>query len=397
MNQDSSADRARLRAIVGATGIFGLFPLSLSPLIVAAAQKHLGLSTIDAGILATALLAGVSAAAFALGAGAGRLPIRRTYTAGLLLVAVAQALMLLFPSKSLAVLCAGWFVSGIGSGCGVVVGDITLARTRNPMMTAGVGMAITSVLMLCVFPLGTYLIATVGFHAVSMMSLGSVAAGFVLLLGLDLDGLVPRAPGTRRAQGGHLGLPVLALVVSIGFFWIRDGMIWSFSASAAERLGIAEADVGLLLGVAGICGVLGCCVSAWVSRSGVVRKSTVLYAVALAAVVSSLWALAANARDFTILQLAYNALQLFTYPLMLGFAAQVDPSGRLAAFSGGMTLFGAAAGPVISGLAVEQWGHDGLVIGVGVVNLVSVLAFLVAIQNARQGLAGEPRVISKQR
>lgn len=395
MNQDFLTDRARLRAIVGATGIFGLFPLSLSPLIVAAAQNHLSLSAIDAGILATALLAGVSASAFALGAIAGRLSIRKTFTAGLLLVVAAQALMLLFPSNSLAVLCIGWFVSGLGSGCGVVVGDITLARTRNPMMTAGLGMAITSVLMLCVFPLGTYLISTMGFHAVSLMSLGSVVAAFVLVLRLDLDGLAPRMRGAVRTAGSVLSLPVLALVVSIGFFWIRDGMIWSFSATSAERLGIVEADVGLLLGVAGVCGVLGCCASVWVSRSGVVKKSTVLFAVAAAAVVASLWALASNARDFTILQLAYNALQLFTYPLMLGFAAEIDRSGRLAAFSGGMTLFGAAAGPVISGLAVEQWGHDGLVVGVSAVNLVSVLAFLVAIREARRGFADEPQAISK--
>ncbi len=396
MNHDTSGERGRLRAIVGAAGIFGLFPLSLSPLIVAAAQKHLSLSAIDAGILATALLAGVSAAAFTLGAMARRLPVRRTCTAGLLLVAIVQGLMLLWPPHSFGLLCAGWFVSGLGAGCGVVVGDITLARTRNPMMTAGLGMAITSVLMLCVFPLGTTLIEAIGFPAASMLSLGSVVAAFALLWGLDLDALVPRERTAGPVQGAALGAPVVALIISIGFFWIRDGMIWSFSATSAEKLGIAAADVGLLLGVAGVCGVLGCCASAWVARSGVVRKPTVLGAVALSAVVATLWALSSTARDFTILQLSYNALQLFTYPLMLGFAAQVDRTGRLAAFSGGMTLFGAAVGPVVSGLAVERWGNDGLVVCVGAVNLVSVLAFLMAIQEARRSLAGKPPVISKQ-
>ena len=368
---------AKLRVIVGATGIFGLFPLSLSPLIVSAAQRQ-GLSPVEAGILASCLLSGVAVTAIGLGAVSDRLSLRKTFAAGLLVVVAAQAAMLATGVSSFAALCLLWLVSGLGSGCGVVVGDVMLAKTRNPTMTAGQGLAITSFLMLCIFPLGTYLIATIGAPTMSLLSIGSALGVFALVRGLDLDRLAAprRTPGRERSV--LLTPPALALAIAIAFFWVRDGMIWSFSASNAERLGIPPADVGLLLGAAGVCGVLGCCASAWVARSGSVGRGFAIFSGLAAAVVAGLWTLSAEPRGFTALQLSYNALQLFSYPFLLGFAAQLDKTGRLAAIAGGMTLLGAAIGPIAAGVAVEGWGSGGLVVGVTLVSLVSVLAFVQA-------------------
>ncbi|HEX8584253.1 MAG TPA: MFS transporter [Allosphingosinicella sp.] len=374
--------RAKLRVIVGATGLFGLFPLSLSPLIVSAAQNQ-GLSPVEAGILASCLLTGVSATAIGLGAVSDRLSLRRVFTAGLLVVVAAQAAMLATGASSFAALCLLWLVSGFGSGCGVVVGDVMLAKTRNPMMTAGQALAITSFLMLCVFPLGTYLIDAIGPSTMSILSIGSALGAFALVRGLDLDGLAGSRRITQRTGQVLFTPPAIALAVAIAFFWIRDGMIWSFSASNAERLGIAPADVGLVLGAAGVCGVLGCCASAWVARSGAVSRGFALLAGLATATVAALWTMSAEPRGFAALQLSYNALQLFTYPFLLGFAAQLDRTGRLAAIAGGMTLLGAAIGPIAAGVAVEGWGSSGLAVGVSLVSLVSVIAFVRATARGR--------------
>lgn len=377
---------AKLRVMIGATGIFGLFPLSLSPLVVAAAQRQ-GHSLVEAGILATCLLAGVSSSAVTLGAMSDRLSLRVTFRAGVALLACIQLLLLALGDLPLGALCLLWTLGGVGSGCGIVVGDVMLARTRNPMMTAGQALALSSLLMLFVFPAGSALSEAIGMPAMSFLSLGSAAAALALVGRSDLDALARRETARLRERPGILSRSAIGLAVAIAFFWIRDGMIWSFSASNAEWVGLASGDVGLLLGAAGVCGVLGCCASAWVTRSGAVRRGAAVLAAVAAAVVAASWTLASEPVTFVLLQLAYNALQLFTYPFLLGLAAQLDGSGRIAAIAGGMTLFGAAVGPIGSSLVTEMWGAAGLFTAVAVVSAVSVLALVLATrrQDARAG------------
>lgn len=366
-----------LRAIVATSGLFGLFPLSLSPIMVAAGQRG-GLSEIEAGSWVTSMLLGVAASAIGLGALSERLALRNMLTVGVGLVVVVQALLLGFAQLPLALLCLLSFISGLGSGCGIVAGDVILARARNPMATAGAAMAITSTLMLGVFPVGMWLTATLGMGAIPLLASASALISLALTAGIDFEKL-RGARGAVALGRRRFDLAAMLLLACLFFFWARDGMVWSFAAIRAEQIGFAPESIGLVLGLAGACGIIGSAFSALLAHARPIAPNILVLAAIPPALAASTWALTGDPFGFAGLQLSYNALQLFAYPLIIGFAAQKDGSGRLAAVAGGMTLLGAAAGPIIGGTASAIGGSGGLASAVATISLASVLTLALAV------------------
>lgn len=378
---DRGAQRQRLRAIIATTGLFGLFPLSLSPLMVAAGQAG-GLSDLAAGSWVTSMLLGVAASAIGLGLISNRLRLGHILRLGTSAVVIIQLLLLVLSDLPLPLLCLLAFGSGLGSGCGIVVGDVLLARARNPMATAGIAMAITSTLMLGVFPLGMTMVADWGMATIAVLAIGSALMVLAMTAGLPFEQLRSGEIAASPVRGSFAPAAYF-LLLCLFFFWARDGMVWSFAAIRAEGVGFAPDSIGLILGLAGACGIVGSAASAWIARGRSIAPDAVLAATVLPAMAACAWALADTRIAFGSLQLGYNALQLFAYPLLIGLAAQMDGSGRLAAVAGGMTLLGAAAGPIIGGAVSAFAGSIGLASAVAASSLASLLAIAIAVGWAR--------------
>lgn len=375
MIEPSTEHRGHLRTIIAASGLFGLFPLSLSPVMITAGRGA-GLSEIEAGVWATAMLLGVAASAIVVGALSNRLGARRVLTSGAILVILAQMLSFVAGTATLWLTCLLAFTAGLGFGCGIVVGDLVLARTKNPMAVAGRAMAITSLLMLIVFPIGMALTETVGTSGIALLASTSAVAALIITNGTKLTGLAGGA--NRQSRPVALGARSLLLLGCVFLFWTRDGMIWSFAAVRAEQMGFDSQSVGLILGAAGACGVVGSALSAWAASTYTLSRGILVLACVPPALAAAAWAQTTSPLTFVSLQLAYNATQLFAYPLLIGIAAQIDGSGRLAAFAGGMTLLGSAAGPVTGAALFSIGGAAALALAVGSIGAISVLAAALA-------------------
>ena len=146
----------------------------------------------------------------------------------------------------------------------------------------------------------------------------------------------------------------------------------SGGAGFGLRAGLNELRIGEILGFAGIVGLSGGVVAAWLAnRFGNLWPA--LIGIALNVVVAASLALWTNALAFAVLYVCWNATFYFVVPYILGIMSEMDRKGRWAVATDAVWWMGAAPGPAIGGYVVASAGYPGLaglVVALGIVAMV---------------------------
>lgn len=362
-------------------GLMGTYTI---PFVIGAFMDGLGMNAQFAGALGTVEIFSVAVSAITLSRVlAAPSNLRRISAVAIILCIVAQALSSVTTSYYGLVILRS--LAGVGSGVLLAVVNMVIATSRSPAPLYGWVFAIASLgfaIMLTFLP---YSLAFNGQQGLF------IAIAFICLLIAPLTWILPKPSfadigqaETQSSQGSPaflVGLFFLALTI----VYLMMGGVWSFSERVANNLLIEQDEIGLLLGLSTLAGVIGA-----ISAGFQAKAKRLTTPVALGFVVSGISAVViAQSGDLAVYSigiLLYGYCYMFTVTFVLGIAAALDSAGRVAIVTNAYLMIPYSLGPAVFGIA----GLGNIAI-LGWISLAGcVLAVLIILPVSRRAERHDP-------
>jgi predicted MFS family arabinose efflux permease len=279
-------------------------------------------------------------------------------------------------------------LAGAAAGLLIYVSTTAAAATARPDRTFGLIM-----------------LAANAFVGLIMTTLNRVWPGatplcaypYAAILALPIIPLVVWLPRYRDARSARSsssettsapsGGPLLALIFTANLVAMVCVPTFAFSIPMGLRLGMSELDVDTALGTATFLGSVGAlAVSVLPRRAGHLWPAMI--ALIATAVSNYLTVVTHLPPVFRICLITNQVLGYFLVPVLLGWSAQLDPSGRSATLMNGTSLVTIALCPTLAAVLVDHLSLAGLS---GEVLLVSAsaLACIVWLGSRGRGLAND--------
>lgn len=384
LDEGSDANAPRAATSWPSTGalvlghVAGMIDLAALPVWVGVALiGRLGLSPQVAGGMVTVYLLCVVAASLWLGPRVPRLAGRFGACGGFGLALVAFLLMLQpLPVAGLMLLHG---VAGLGAGVGLTFVHGAIGRSANPhrvFAAAQAGLGVSAVLFMGVAP------ALIAVHGGTVLFVL-----FALIMGLALLAnavFFPVLSASRFSARGAVPapIPVAARWAMLGVTLM--GLVQAGLFSFVERIGVDEgygAQVNAVLIAVGLVNLLPAPLAGLLQRrlsaQAVARAGPLAQALLALVIVASpgFWPYAVAAALFI-------AVMIFTHTFVFGWLALLDPSGRAVAMTPAVLMSGAAMGPLLSGVLVQQWGYLALGAALAGLACVALISFVRADRRA---------------
>lgn len=382
-----------LAASAAAYGI-GMLSLLVLPFLIGTTMTTLGLSAVEAGILGSTELVGVMISSFVVAPNIGRLPRKNLAFIGATVAVLANILCMLELSyEALLVLRA---IAGLGCGLALAAGNATIAGSVNPEKLAAQMSMCFVILMVIVMNV----FAQVGTHWGYKGSYGALAAT-IAIVSLFMFKLPQHqvSKKERITDKGDISINTkkinniksinifsivsVCMLIAMFAFQLRDTMAWAFIERIGAGLGYSMEEVGALLSLQGVLGILGPIIAMIVgSRFGL--KVPVVIAVIFSGAITVMILLSTESKMFFALSVSMISITYF-YALayLTALAAELDPDGRIVAASGSLLIAGSAIAPLLSGYLIDQGGYElmgWVAIAVIAITLVCVLIPLNALK-----------------
>jgi MFS family permease len=349
-------------------GIVGSAPSMLSPVIAGALASRFRLPADRVGWALSAMLAGFAGANIVLSILLRLIGKRTLLAASAVLMGVASALILAAQAYAPAV--AALFLFGFGGGGILGTTFAIYASDRAPDRRYALQFAATTAAMIAIFP--AISAARDVYGAFGIFVAFAVAAGVAAVLAFLLPSSTGTTMGTPRLHLGGTEWRVHATIAAIAFVSFAGFSVWSF----VERVGIAHgypnAEVGQLLGLAALAGLVAGLSASWLgTRLGRALPTLIALAgMALATCgIATSWAYPPGA-------LLFYASWLVVMPYLLGLLAALDPTGRAVAAATAFQNAGMALAPAVAG-SLMVFGGFTAVLTLALVGylLTAILAF----------------------
>jgi predicted MFS family arabinose efflux permease len=339
---------------VGALGFIAL------PFALDATIHGMGISTTQAGLLATAEFASIMVSSFAISPLISRVPRRWVALAGVLvaiILNIACATLHPLPYNTALVLRA---LVGAGTGITMAAGNATVANAKDPERLSAqmsTGYVLLMMVSCIIFP---WAAGNWGYPGIYLALAGVMLALCPFLMRL------PQHPPEEVEKPGHAHiagkinvLAAAAILLAMLIFAARDMSGWTF----VERIGVAsgyKADqVGQLLSFQAVLGVAGPLIASFLgARKGLLIPLVV--GIIAAGAPYYLMLVAPGSRvAFTIAALFLGGTYFFAQAYLIALAAELDRKGRIVAAAGGFVSGGSAIGPALGGYLIEKYGYTG--------------------------------------
>ncbi|HET9030793.1 MAG TPA: MFS transporter [Candidatus Aquilonibacter sp.] len=360
MNGRLDAFRALALATLGA-----LF-VNLQPALAPAIARGFGLDTARLGFVlglesALAILSSAAVVSIARVAGARALGV----AAIALYIAsnVATAL-----SGNILELCIARGASGIAEGVMIALAFAALSKSPDAhrlFAAFGVTQFVTAS---AAFPLMTWLLHTVGWHA-----------AFVVLAVVGCAVLLGGVPAISFSIGGRNDAPHDARIIgllSIFVFFVAECAVWPFLANIGTRHGTSDELMGGALSIGALGGLTGSLFVAALSarRSGLVAC---MAAGALNVIAIFAFTQGSNASHFAVALFAFNFAWAAFAPLQLSVLKQLGMTPSTFALASTATNAGFAVGPILGGALLHVRGENSLIAAgmLGAPLAIALLAF----------------------
>lgn len=365
--------RTVLAAILPAT-IAGT-PITVQPAFVQGMTDFHRLSEAQAGYIASAEVTGLMVATVIFAFVSRRLPWRRAYALGLLVMVIGNLVSIFANTPEMLAVCR--IVTGIGAGLVTAIGFAAIAETRDPtrnfgwMVASIIGYsAVVLLLMPTLFDLGGYDALLIGYALVSLLCLPLVPS------------LAHRDTASASVDHAHsrdvrlLSWRGMFGVLSVLVFFVGYAAAWTYMALVGRQAGLPDRQVAYALSISQLFGVAGAMTIVILARR-VSDRTQAVGVLSIGAAGIAAFAMHQNYITFLALnclfQFAWNAGQ----PLLLGINASGDRSGALLRIAIPLQYVGLAAGPALAALMVDLRYDYGIVMLVAsVIALTSLLCIL---------------------
>ena len=326
--QTNAGDPNTWRAILAMTvlGIIGANMVLILPVVIGALVDTLGLTSRQAGMIATAEFIGMAAANLAIAAVVHRWN-RRTLGISMLALMIAANLSSVFTS-GFAVLFVTRIIAGLSEGALVALMTAGVVSTRAPDRI-----------------FGAFLVANLSFAAISFTIIPKIleswgtSGAFAWLAGLALIGMsivhwFPAFAGSQGEQSGEAapGSDKIALIpAALGLaamfsFFLCIGAVWPYMERIGVVLGLSVETVGERLAGGSIAGIVGAAMVAWL---GIRLGRTLPLAIGTVSLAACLLLLSYGNNVFFIVILIFMWAWIVTLSYLTGAMSILDPLGRV--------------------------------------------------------------------
>ena len=353
IQQSNASDPNTWRAVLAMTvlGIIGANMVIILPVIIGGLVDSLGLTSRQAGLIATAEFIGMAAANLGVAAVVHRWN-RRALGVWMLVLMIAGNLSSVLADE-FSVLFVTRVISGLSEGALVALMTAGVVSTRAPDRI-----------------FGTFLVANLSFAAISFTIIPRILqtwgahGAFVWLAGLALCGMAvvhwfPRFAVNHGEQneentpaGGKIALVPAAFGLAAMFsFFLCIGSVWPYMERIGVFLGLTVETVGGRLALASIAGIVG---AAMVAGLGIRLGRTLPLAIGTVSLAASLLLLLNGTGVFFIVVLIFMWAWIVTLSYLTGAMAIIDPLGRVASIGVAMQSAGLMLGPALSAVLLGQ-------------------------------------------
>jgi predicted MFS family arabinose efflux permease len=281
------------------------------------------------------------------------------------------AFLALTQTRDFAAMAVLHLVAGLAAGTALSFTHGTIGRSPNPhrlFAIVGLGLCVAAIIFLGgaqqIIPKtgGTGLFTV--FAAVMALATLACAVGFPSSAVAQTSKSAPVAPLSRETWLVIFGVILMALNQAMLFSFVeRIGFDRGYGDKVTAVL-IATGFVNLLSPI--LAGLLQHRLSA---------RSVTIAGPMLQAVLACLIVFVVNVPSYAIATAIYIAVMIFTHTFAFGLLAKLDTSGRAAAATAATLMTGAAIGPILGGVLVQQIGYPAIAIAVVLVGLVASTLF----------------------
>jgi predicted MFS family arabinose efflux permease len=366
--------RKLLPAIV--VGVMGNTCIYLIPLLVGAMVTERGFSDRQAGLVASADLAGYAVATFC----TAMFLIDRNWRR---LALVGVAIMFAANLATTAVSTAGAFaavrfLSGIGAGILAAIATVSLGQSDKPDRNYGLLFA-ASLLFGTAGLWGLPLVLErVGLNgAYVFIAVLAVIVGFLSTALPQAGSPQPMASSVTASKQSWM---IAALVLlSITLFWVQQNALYAYVERIGNASGLSAQYIGFTLGLSNLAGFAGASLVAWIgTRFGRFLPLAIATLIQLAC----LWAFAGTVSSVAYL-IALAAIALawnIVNPIQIGILATVDQGGRGLALASTAIGVGLAIGPALGAAVLQGTQYSSILWLTACLAVVSLLLTLPAMR-----------------
>ncbi|MCO7514063.1 MFS transporter [Pseudomonas guariconensis] len=365
-------------------GLLGLWAL---PFLISAIINDLQLNEAQAGLLMSAEFGFTMLASLLVAPFMGRAPRRTLALLGTLLAIAAN--LVSAHIESIQALAAVRCIAGLGAGLALACGNAAVSSARHPDRIAG-HMNVLSVLLMIVVMLGyAKVMALFGLSGLYYAMAATMAVMLPAIAALEQRAATvapaPAAPGASKGSGNILlSLPAICMMLAMFVFQARDTMGWAFVERIGTLVGYSGDELGVLLSVQSVVGLIGPLIAAMVGkRFGM--STPVILAILLTGGTSLSYVLGEHSKAlYTAGVMTICVTYFYALSYLTGLAAALDREGRVVAAASSFLSLGLAVGPAISGGLISLGGFTLAAWGIGVTVVLTLLLVTVPLASIRR-------------
>ena len=326
-NITTTTGRAPFTFIAAACAAFAVAQLMqiVTPLIIGALMDGLSLDEATVGLFLSGEFLVTAITGFAIAPMLGHLPRRRLTIIGAVLFTIGNGASMF--TDTLTALIPYRFVAGIGGGILLAATSSIIAGARVPVRLYGQALAVAILIAAIASVIIPYAVISYGYQG----AYGTLILCTLVLLPLFV--YLPRggAPATPTQSVRLSGFPI-GVMALIGVFLVvaSTTTYYAFVERMAGRLGMVPQDIGFLVAILNIGGIVGSLAAAAMGeRFGLMIPlfvSIISHAVFMCIATTT-----SNVLVFTLIVIAEAFVYFFVYAFMFGLIAQVRchrPLGR---------------------------------------------------------------------
>lgn len=341
----------------------------VTPLIIGALMDGLSLDEATVGLFLSGEFLVAAITGFAFAPMLGHLPRRRLTIIGAVLFTIGNGASMFTGTLMALIPCR--FVAGIGGGILLATTSSIIAAARVPVRLYGQALAVATLIAAIAVAIIPYAVVSYGYQG----AYGTLALCTLVLLPLFI--YLPRggAPASTMQSGRLSGFPI-GVMALFGVFLVvaSTTTYYAFVERMAGRLGMAPQDIGFLVAILNVGGIVGSLVAAAMGeRFGLMIPLFV--SIISHAAFMCIAATTSSVLVFTLIVIAEAFVYFFVYAFMFGLIAKFDATGRWAGAASGAGILGVSVGPFLGGVTITNFGYMSVAWLLAIITVVAVAAF----------------------
>jgi predicted MFS family arabinose efflux permease len=363
----------------------GLLSYWVLPLVAGSLITGLGLSTTEVGMIGTIEGSGLFISSLLLANFVDRGYRKRAAITSVAVVIVANLVCGIVDMGFIA-LAIMRFITGIGAGLALAVGNATIANARDTEKFSGHLTVMLVAFMVVIMPALSRISDTFGYQGIFLGLAVTVLIGAISIIFLP-DGpdqsLAQEGEADSRAATDLLSALAIAVLMIALLFGARGTLPWLVAEQLGTDAGMSLPQVGNLFSLMYAVSILGPAALLFLARVAGVR-AILFWSLAVAGFFNWLFTVSAgNTVQFSVGIIAWATIYFIAFAQINAVAALADRKGKLVSAVGSAFIAGVTIAPFIGGSLVDAGGYTWL--GAAEIILTILIAIVV--------LAGIPRHI----